>query len=76
MLQVTPSNEHQLGRVAKLDHALLIELQTVLPTDRPSDGGNHEAEGDFSWIGSVHFIADYGNSYIGPYSGASYLLES
>ena len=73
MLQVTPSNEHQLGRIVKLDHALLIELQTVLPADKPSDGGN---QGDFSWIGSVHFTADYGNSYIGPYSGASYLLES
>ena len=55
MLQVTPSNEHQLGRLAKLDHVLLVELHTVLPIDRPCDDGNDEAEGEYSWIGSVHF---------------------
>ena len=55
-MQVTPSNEHQLGRLAKLDHVLLVELQTVLFIDRPSDGRNDEAEGEYSWIGSVRFL--------------------
>ena len=56
-MQLTPSNEHQLGRLAKLDHVLLVELHTVLFIDRPSDGRNDEAEGEFKWIGSVHFLA-------------------